>query len=316
MGIYDRDYYREEGGYRPFDSRVRACIVLVVVYIFVFFVQVATREGGPRGPFLPGPVTEILELKASKVLQGEIWRLVTYSFAHDPGNIFPIALNILFLIFFGRHVEDIYGWKEFLSFYILSGFLGGLAFFLVAVLSQHNGILLGPAASVTAVLFLYALHYPRRTVLLFFILPCPIWFVVAFHVLNDSLGLLSGQMHPAAFSAHVAAAAFAFLYHHYSFRVSRFLPSRPARGIKPKSRPQLQIFRDEATDDDSRVPVASTSAPATHDSHSLDEQLEAKLDQVLEKVKKEGQSSLTEEERAVLFRASEIYRKRRKLGGS
>ena len=47
----------------------------------------------------------------------------------------------------------------------------------------------------------------------------------------------------------------------------------------------------------------------------MDEQLEAKLDEVLEKVKKQGQDSLTDDERAVLFRASEIYRKRRKQLG-
>ena len=48
----------------------------------------------------------------------------------------------------------------------------------------------------------------------------------------------------------------------------------------------------------------------------MDEHLEAKLDEVLEKVKKYSQESLSEEERAVLFRASEIYRKRRKSGGN
>ena len=42
---------------------------------------------------------------------------------------------------------------------------------------------------------------------------------------------------------------------------------------------------------------------------------QAKLDEVLEKVKKHGQDSLTDDERAVLFRASEIYRKRRKQIG-
>jgi hypothetical protein len=35
----------------------------------------------------------------------------------------------------------------------------------------------------------------------------------------------------------------------------------------------------------------------------------------LDKVKKHGQDSLTDDERAVLFRASEIYRKRRKQIG-
>jgi hypothetical protein len=42
-----------------------------------------------------------------------------------------------------------------------------------------------------------------------------------------------------------------------------------------------------------------------------DEHLEAKLDEVLEKVQRHGKDSLSESERAILVRASEIYKKRR-----
>ena len=66
---------------------------------------------------------------------------------------------------------------------------------------------------------------------------------------------------------------------------------------------------------------ASASRAAVHGAANaanawatMDEHLEAKLDEVLEKVKTHGQQSLTDEERAVLFRASAIYRKRRKRG--
>jgi hypothetical protein len=54
------------------------------------------------------------------------------------------------------------------------------------------------------------------------------------------------------------------------------------------------------------VPVAPKPAGAA------DEQLEAKLDAVLEKVSKHGQESLTPEEREILVKASELYKKRRK----
>jgi hypothetical protein len=43
----------------------------------------------------------------------------------------------------------------------------------------------------------------------------------------------------------------------------------------------------------------------------MDEHLEAKLDAVLEKVSRDGQDSLTESERKVLLRASEIYKRKR-----
>ena len=46
-------------------------------------------------------------------------------------------------------------------------------------------------------------------------------------------------------------------------------------------------------------------------SGDMDEQLEAKLDAVLEKVARFGQDSLTESERQILQRASDMYKRRR-----
>ena len=54
------------------------------------------------------------------------------------------------------------------------------------------------------------------------------------------------------------------------------------------------------------VPVSS-AAP----NMQLDEHLEAKLDAVLEKVARFGQASLTDAERQILLKASEIYKRKR-----
>ena len=42
-----------------------------------------------------------------------------------------------------------------------------------------------------------------------------------------------------------------------------------------------------------------------------DEQLEAKMDAILEKISRVGKENLTESEHAVLQRASEVFRRRR-----
>jgi membrane associated rhomboid family serine protease len=325
MGIYDRDYYRDgSGGFNPFSSRMQACIGLVVVYFIVWFVQIATREDGR--PRRGGVVTEALVLQSSKVMEGEVWRMATYAFAHNPLDVISILFNVIFLIWFGRQIEDIYGLREFLSFYLLAGLLAGAGFFLVVAAGPNDPVLIGPGGSITAVLVLFALHYPRRTVLLFFVLPVPVWFLVAFYVLQDALGLFSGYLHPSAFAAHAVAAGFAFIYHRYSVRVSTWLPRWSGTGgRKRRPKTKLQIYREQTVEESAPSPVAAplgaakpsaASAPATTATQAdMDEHLEAKLDEVLEKVKKHGQESLTDEERGVLFRASEIYRKRRKQIG-
>jgi hypothetical protein len=53
------------------------------------------------------------------------------------------------------------------------------------------------------------------------------------------------------------------------------------------------------------APSPRVEAPAE------DEQLEAKMDAILEKISRAGKESLTESERQVLLRASEVFKRRR-----
>ena len=55
------------------------------------------------------------------------WQLVTYQFLHDPGGIWHIGFNLLFLWVFGCAVEDRLGRASFLTFYLMGGVLAALA---------------------------------------------------------------------------------------------------------------------------------------------------------------------------------------------
>src|SRR5207247_1895001 len=105
-----------------------------------------------------------------------------------------IVFNMLFLWWFGSDVEDIYGSREFLAVYLLSAFLGGVGFFLAATAGlTGGGLCLGASGAVTAVMVLCALHYPTRVILLFFLLPVPIWLFVGFQVVQDAFIFISQQ---------------------------------------------------------------------------------------------------------------------------
>ena len=67
--------------------------------------------------------------------------------------------------------------------------------------------------------------------------------------------------------------------------------------------PRLRVYREEPVS----APAFSSRAPAAE----ADEQMEAKVDAVLEKVARLGQDSLTETEKQILLRASEVYKRRR-----
>jgi membrane associated rhomboid family serine protease len=297
MGIYDRDYYRREGPsfLGSFANRGQVCKWLVIINAIAFVIQILTLS---RGTF-----TNFFILDPEKVMNGEVWRLLTYAFLHSPTDIFHIVFNMLFLWWFGHEVEDLYGHVEFLVFYLSAALLGGVAFVVTAQLGMVHGVCLGASGAVIAVLVVFAFHYPRQIILLFFVLPVPIWLFVVLEVVLDAFVFLSRYATGVAVSVHLAGAAFGALYFKARLRLTDLWPKFRWRP-RQRSRPRLRVYKEEEAETPQPVPVAAPSP-------DMDEQLEAKVDAVLEKVARSGQASLTESERQILLRASEIYKKRR-----
>lgn len=314
MGIYDRDYYRKEGPsyLGSFTISGQATRWLLIVTIVVFIAQLLTRtRPHPQLPiWLPGVVTESLALVPEKVLHGEVWRLVTYAFLHSDGTGLPkdnfwmhIVFNMWVLFLFGSYVEDIYGRWEFIAFYLVAALMGGLVYLLEYVLLHRGGMCLGASGAVTAVLILCALHYPHKTVLLFFVIPTPFWAMALLYVALDLLGFVGAREENIAFGVHLGGAAFALLYFKAQIRLLSFWDSVRA-WKKQRSRPRLRLYHPE-TELPEPVPVGPKAG------NEIDEQFEAKVDAVLEKVARAGQESLTDSEKQILLKASEIYKRRR-----
>jgi membrane associated rhomboid family serine protease len=301
MGIYDRDYYRSEGPsfLGSFAERGTICKWLIGINVLAFVVQLLTVNRALGAD----PFTNALLLDAPAVLQGEIWRLLTYAFLHDTGSGAPwhILWNMLFLWWFGKEVEDLYGPREFLAFYLTSAVLAGLAFVGANQMHLNGAYCLGASGAVTAVLLLYAFHYPRQIIYLFFFLPVPIWLFVAFSIAFDTFSLLGNVKNGVAVSAHLGGAVFGALYYKWHWRLTGWLPQLTA-WRKRQSQPRLRVYREEPVP----TPV-SVATPA----HAEDEQLEAKMDAILEKISRVGKENLTESERQLLLRASEKFKRRR-----
>jgi membrane associated rhomboid family serine protease len=305
MGIYDRDYYRREGPsfLGSFADRGRVCKWLIALNVVAFIVQMVTREAGPYGGVEDGWFTQLFLLDVDKVLHGEVWRLLTYAFLHSTASVWHILFNMLFLWWFGSDVEDLYGPREFLAFYLTAAAAGGAAFVLAALahFSPPGAQCLGASGAVTAVLVLCAFHFPSRIIYLFFILPVPIWAFVVFAVAMDAFVFLGGMQTGTAVSVHLAGAAFAFAYHKLHWRLTALVPGLRA-WQRRRAQPRLRVYREEEAQ--TPVTVAATAPPD-------DEQLEARMDAILEKISRTGKESLTESERQLLLRASEVFKRRR-----
>src|SRR5262249_46715074 len=198
---------------------------LIGINIAVYVVQLATLPG-LRGSL--GPVTELLELDTVKVQTGQVWRLLTYSFLHSPSDWMHIFFNLLFLWWFGSEIERMYGSREFLAFYLVAAIIGGAAFQIQAMVQGQPMLCLGASGAVTAVLVLYAFHFPHNLIYVFFILPVPIWLFVVFQVAQDIFHFVGRSDTPVAVAVHLGGAAFANLYyfHHWAiFSVFAYFPS-------------------------------------------------------------------------------------------
>lgn len=314
MGIHDRDYYRQStrGWWDRFgDTPVTKWLVVVNVVVFVLQLFTSSR-------------TAPLDLLATHgayylpaILDGEVWRIVTPHFLHSPRDLWHIVLNMFLLYMVGRELEAIYGSREFLCFYLGTALLisfGHMALGLLGAVGTPPGRWLGASGPVTAVFVLFACHFPRREMWVFGILPVPAFVLAVGVVLMDAAGMMGWGLRGVENLVHLLGALFGFGYHYFDLRISHWFPLRlPRVATRGAARPRL--FVDEEPEP---APVsaprpsspAPTAAAARH-SAATDEQLEAKLDQVLEKVARFGKESLTPDEQSILLRASEIYKRRR-----
>ena len=191
-----------------------------------------------------------------------------------------------------------------MAFYLVAAVVGGLVFTIAHLIEYSGGLCIGASGAVTAVLVLYALHFPRRVIYLFFLLPIPIWLFVVAVVGYDAYTLLSQQASMVAVTVHLGGAAFAFIYYKQHWRIMSLI-----NGLWPSFlatrrrlvRPHLRVYREEAPE-----PVRAAVAPVMDE-----ERIKVEMDAVLEKMSRVGRQNLSENDLDILRCASEILRRRR-----
>ena len=88
-------------------------------------VVVSFMAMSPEGSFLYG----VLELDKRAVADGEYWRLWTVTLVHDPGNLLHLFFNMYALYICGPLIEQLYGSRLFLGFYLLFAAAGSVGSF-------------------------------------------------------------------------------------------------------------------------------------------------------------------------------------------
>ena len=233
----------------------------------------------------------------AEVLQGQVWRAVTWPFV-DGISLWSI-LTLVLLWYFGRDLENQVGRRPMMSLYVaLWAILTVVAF--VVGLAMGGGAMAGLRSIQFIVLLLWIAEYPRRP----FFFGIPAWIVgavlVALQVLSyiairDLAGLASLVV--TFFVAAVVARRFGLLSD------LSWVPGR--RGSAPRIRQGGGVRAPQAA-----APRTPRAARAEQKAAARQASDHERMDALLEKISEQGIHSLTPAERKEL----EALRERRRKG--
>lgn len=166
------------------------------------------------------------------------FQLVTYMFMHDTRSFAHILFNMFGVYMFGRVLENVWGPKRFLTFYLVTGIGAGIVQELVWLYSIQsfagaNGVTLsylvandptlnylvtiGASGAVFGILLAFAMLFPNVPLYLMFI-PIPIkakYFVIGYGLIELFMGVGSFGGDSVAHFAHLGGMLFGYFLVRY-----------------------------------------------------------------------------------------------------
>lgn len=158
------------------------------------------------GLFSPGYMESIFGLSHAGVAYNfMLWQPFTYMFLH--GGWLHIIFNLVALWMFAGEVENILGEKKFLKFYLLSGLGAGIFISLMNyyIFIQYgtSPVTIGASGAIYAILLAYGITWPNREVLLYFVLPVKMKYLLIGFGLMEFFGTLSSAAGPGGGISHI-----------------------------------------------------------------------------------------------------------------
>jgi len=283
MGIYDRDYSQEKFRNRyssgpPMRFRFAPLTPMVkrllTINIAIFFAGLLIK---PLGIFL----YKWFAINAGTLSTAiQPWRLITYQFLHDPDDLLHIIFNMLGLFFLGPTLERNWGSRKFLIFYLSCGAAGGLFYLLLVAVNVLPGLpMVGASGAILGMLAACAILFPQFVVF-FFLFPLPIRLAAIIFTLLYIANILMGGPNAGGDAAHLAGMAAGAVYVWYK-------PWREKIKLK-------------------------TATGQWQRKVAKHRNLQAEVDRILDKVQKQGITSLTRKERDILEEATRQEQMRNK----
>lgn len=267
-------------------------------------------------------LTDLLGLHFFLASDFRIYQLVTYMFMH--GNFGHLFFNMFALWMFGNTLENLWGSKRFLLFYMVCGIGAGLCQELVQYIQYSTSLAnystvnlggqivtmdtylnmmttVGASGAIYGLLLAFGMMFPNSMIYFYFLIPIKAkWFVIGYAVIELITGL-TGVDNVAHF-AHLGGMLFGLALILY-WRKKPAGPNKNFRKWKEifqswKRKSNLKYTPYEEVREESRVPRSD------EEYNRQKAQNERDVDAILDKVAKNGYGSLTPEEKEFLFKNS------------
>jgi len=293
---------------------------LLIINGIMYLATIALRTRGIE-------LVQLLGLHYFTAQNFEIWQPITYMFMH--GNFGHLFFNMFALWMFGAALENAWGEKRFLLYYMVCGIGAGLVQLLVTGLRIHflaqnippdviqmvseggtqilregknyigelgalnlaiNTPTVGASGSVFGLLLAFGMMYPNSVIYIYFLLPIKAkWFVIIYGALELFLGV-TGTNSGIAHFAHLGGMLFGFFLILHWNKGNRFFRFKMPT-FKRKKNHKYIISSNYQYD-----------RPLNDEEYNYQKkQKEEKTNQILDKISKSGYESLTQEEKDFLF---------------
>lgn len=282
---------------------------IIIINVLFFLAMYVTPSYGID-------LTKMLGLHFFMASDFRIYQLITYMFMH--GNAMHILFNMFAVWMFGRIVENAWGSRRFLIYYLVCGVGAGIFQEIVQYidysinLSAYDSVDLGTSiismnaylnlmttvgasGAVYGILLAFGLSYPEERMFVFPI-PIPIkakYFVIGYAFIELFSGLSSSNDGVAHF-AHLGGMVVGFLLILYwsrgNGRIAGGYIDKIRKFFKQKQKPKMKVHYGERN--------------ADYQYNAQKKEDQAEIDRILDKLRKSGYESLTVDEKKKLFEAS------------
>lgn len=276
---------------------------LLIINVAVFFVQILGSEIIVSGDMALSQVLikyfALIPIGVFSDTTFYPWQLITYQFMH--GGFGHIFFNMFALWMFGMEIENMWGAKKFLTFYLLSGVVAGLChLFISPLLGAAPAPTIGASGAVYAVLIGFALFFPERYIFLYFLIPIKAKYLIGFLIVFEFLAINSAHSN-IAHLAHLGGALTGFLFIWFDKSSHIDLKAMIRRNRFKSSASSGTKYNIFNKDNDVQ------EAKYFDIKDSKDDKLEVtqeEIDRILDKISQSGYQNLTAREKKILFEAS------------